>query len=480
MPASKKTYCQFLFKAGFLFLIICGSTSYRSSAQELWGYANSNYAGVMGLHLNPAGIVGVPYEYEVNIVAGDLFYDNNYLYLPKLSDVNTKTTTAENGTQTNSTTFVEYKSSTSKHAFASGLLLGPSYIRNKNTKAWAVHTAMRAVISANSVPAPIARAFYSKFDNAQLHNVVFNDMQVNAAGMMFGDIGFTYAKVSVDRDPHWLAWGATINGIVAFDGMYLHADVGEYMIPDSNSLVMNHVNLDYGHAMLGNNGGLFAIRGFGGSADIGAVYIHKRNPGAYECGKDADRRKRYQYKVGASLIDLGYVYFNRGASRYVINDGTVQWSQIDTAKFEGIEDFDRQLSAHSGSSLASDHFGIFMPVGASIQFDYCIKPRWYANLSMVQRLPLSDKQVLRANSIAFVPRYETRKFEASISANMYEYEHVYMGVAVRYLFFVLGTDRLLSFIGSDVRSMDVFFGFKFNSCMLKKKNSNKGACPMNG
>ncbi len=480
MSASNRTYILRLIKAGSLSLAICCSFYARLSAQELWGYANSNYAGVMGLHLNPAAIVGVPYEYEVNILAGDVFYDNNYLYLPKLSDVNTKTTTSENGTQTNSTTFVEYNNSRSKHAYASGLLLGPSYIKNKNTKAWAVHTAMRAVISANSVPTPIARAFYTKFDDAQLHNSVFRDMKVNAAGMMFGDIGFTYAKVYTDRDPHWIAWGATLNGIVAFDGMYLHADVGEYMIPDSNSLYMNHVNLDYGHAMVGNNGGLLSIRGFGGSADIGAVYIHKRNPGAYECGKDADRRKRYQYKVGLSLIDLGYVYFNRGASRFQVNDGTFQWNYIDTAKFNGIEDVDTQLSAHSGSSLASDHFGIFMPAAASIQFDYCIKPRWYANLSVVQRLPLSDREVFRANSIALVPRYETRKFEASISANMYEYEHVYMGVAVRYLFFVLGTDRLLSFVGSDVRSMDIFFGFKFNSCMLRKKNSNKGACPMNG
>jgi len=49
------------------------------------------------------------------------------------------------------------------------------------------------------------------------------------------------------------------------------------------------------------------------------------------------------------------------------------------------------------------------------------------------------------------------------------------------MFFVIGSDRLLSFIGNDVRSMDLFFGLKFNSCMLQKKYKNKkGACPMNG
>ena len=464
-----------------IFLLLLFSAMYSTSySQELWGYANSNYAGVMGLHLNPAGIVGVPYEYEVNILAGDAFYDNNYLYIPKLSEVaTTKTTTLENGTQSKEVTLVEYNTPASKHAYASGLLLGPSYIRNKNTKAWAVHTAMRAIVSANSVPTSLAKAFYTKFDYAPLHNQVFTDMKLHAAGMLLGDIGFTYAKVYIDRDPHWLSWGVTLNGIVGFDGMYASADVGEYFIPDSNSLVMNHVNLDYGHAFPDDNGGLLRIRGFGGSADLGAVYIHKRNPGAYECGKDADRKKRYDYKVGVSVIDLGYVNFNKGATRFMINDGTMQWNYIDTAKFDNIEDFDRQLSAHSGSSEASNSFGIFMPAAASMQFDYCIKPRWYANLGFVQRLPFSDRQVYRANSIALVPRYETRKFEASISANMYEYEHLSMGVAVRYLFFVLGTDRLLSYVGSEVRSMDIFFGFKFNSCMLQKRYKNKGGCPMN-
>lgn len=480
MPAPFRKFLPLLFRAAPLILFLAGSFNSRTSAQELWGHANSNYSGVMGLHLNPAGIVGVPYNYEVNVIAGDVFYDNNYLYLPKISDVKINTADAENGTQDNSNVLLEYNNKKTKHAYASGLLLGPSYIRNKNTKAWAVHTFMRAVISANEIPYPIARGFYTKFDDDQLHNSAFNNMNATAAGMLLGGIGFTYAKVLSDRDPHWLAMGATLNGIVGFDGMFFHADVKEYVIPDSNSLYMNNVNLDYGHAIPGQSGGLLSIRGYGGSAGLGAVYIHRRNPGAYECGKNADRRKRYDYKIGVSLIDLGYVYYNKGASRFQVNDGTFQWDHIDTAEFKNIADVDAQLSIHSGSSLSSDHFGIFMPAAASLQFDYCVKPRWYANLSVVQRLPVSEKQVLRSNSIALVPRYETRKFEASISANVYEYEKVYMGAAIRYLFFVVGTDRLLSFMGSDVRSLDVFFGFKFNSCMLRKKNSNKGGCPMNG
>lgn len=479
MMTIQRKYSYPILKICLCLLALLGPVSNLFS-QEMWGTATSNYAGIMGLHLNPASIVGVPYKYEVNILAADIFYDNNYVYLPKLSDLNT-TTTTEDGTKTNNTTFVEYDSPRSKHAYAQGLILGPSYIRNKNKSAWAIHSALRAVVSANSVPSALTKAFSTDFDYAPLHSVTFTDMKLNAAGMFLGDIGFTYSRVYMNHEKHWLAWGVTVKGLVAFDGLYLHADVGDYSIPDSSTLNMNHVNLDYGHALTSDGTSAFNVRGFGGSADLGVVYIHKRNQGAYECGKDADRKKRYKYKLSAALIDMGYVAFNRQASRLQIDDGTIRWNGIDTAEFKGIDDVDKELSARSGGASISDRFGMFTPSAASVQFDYCIKKRWYANLGIVQRVPLSHREVYRANSIALVPRYETRKFEASISANMYEYEQVYMGAAVRYLFFVIGSDRLLSFVGNDIRSMDIFFGFKYNSCMLQKKYKNKkSACPING
>ena len=461
-------------KSAYLLVCLSFFASINSSAQEMWGYANSNYSGIMGLHLNPAKIVGVPYKYEVNVLAADIFYDNNYMYLPKLSDVTTKTTNTETGAASNDNIFVEYTSKANKHAYVNGRVLGPGFIRNNNNYSWAVHTAMRVVASVNGVPSELTKAFSSNFDYAPLQKLVFKDMKLHAAGLAFGEVGLTYGRLYMNRDIHWLAWGVTLNGLVAFDGMYLFADAGEYGIPDSSSLYMNHVNLDYGHAF----GEGQKPRGYGASADLGLVYIHKRVDGAYECGKDADRKKRYQYKLGVSFIDLGYAGFSTEAQRNRISDGSLQWNYIDTAKFNSIEDFDKQLSQHAGGLQASSSFGMFTPAAASIQFDYCFKPRLYASLSLVQRIPFSSSEVYRANSIALVPRFESRKFEMSLSANMYEYEHVYLGAALRYSFFVLGTDRLSSFTGSNVRSMDVFFGFKINSCMLQRTFKKKGSCPM--
>jgi hypothetical protein len=54
-------------------------------AQEMWGAANSNYAGQYGVGLNPASIVGVPYRWEIHFLSMDASVMNNYLYLKSQS-----------------------------------------------------------------------------------------------------------------------------------------------------------------------------------------------------------------------------------------------------------------------------------------------------------------------------------------------------------------------------------------------------------
>ncbi len=67
-------------KLTLLFLLITLS----AKSQEMLGIANSNYAGVTGINLNPSSMVGCRLVYDVNIIGGDLFVENNYVYMPRL------------------------------------------------------------------------------------------------------------------------------------------------------------------------------------------------------------------------------------------------------------------------------------------------------------------------------------------------------------------------------------------------------------
>src|SRR5829696_2963307 len=52
-------------------------------AQEMLGIANSNYAGISGMHLNPSTIVDSRLKFDLNLISVGVSFDNDYLYIPK-------------------------------------------------------------------------------------------------------------------------------------------------------------------------------------------------------------------------------------------------------------------------------------------------------------------------------------------------------------------------------------------------------------
>ncbi|MBK7851501.1 MAG: hypothetical protein IPJ66_10295 [Bacteroidetes bacterium] len=75
------------------------------------------------------------------------------------------------------------------------------------------------------------------------------------------------------------------------------------------------------------------------------------------------------------------------------------------------------------------------PSAVSLQFDYCIVPKVYANASWVNRLHFGPKQVARGNQVDLSIRYERRKFEAAADFTMFEYKQPSAGIGLRYSFF---------------------------------------------
>jgi len=454
--------------------IVSGLLSVSCSAQEMWGIANSNYAGNMGLALNPASIVGAPYKYEINLIAGDFFVDQNYVY--------SKGTAKPYPYFLTKKTLYNYTTTSTKHGYGSMYLIGPSYILNKGDRAWAIQTHLRAIASGNDFSYNLANTIYSVPYLPQ-QGIAYSNATMKGAALLFGDISFSYGRTLISNEKDWLAWGVTGRVIIAFDGMYVNANIGNYVVPDSTTWNIKNMNLEYAHssanfgdkATLGN---MLSFRGLGAGADGGLIYIHKRMPSGYKCDRDADMIKRYNYRLGVSLMDVGYVHFFNAAQHRTLQDASAVWPDT---RVRSIYDFDQALSnrflGNPNSTLVSNKFAMMTPMAISAQFDYCYKPRWYGNLSVVQRIPVTYKEVARANQLALVPRYETRQFEASVSANLYEYEHVSMGVAVRWWIFALGSDRLLSYFISPVRSFDLFFGLRYNSCTMNSKKTQSGQCP---
>ncbi|MBK7853330.1 MAG: hypothetical protein IPJ66_19945 [Bacteroidetes bacterium] len=468
----KKSFCL------FLFILISGT----GNAQEMWGISNSNYSGNMGIFLNPATIVGAPYKYEFNIIAGDFFAENTYIYFPPSSKIITRSLL---GTVPAGKNYFDDYTGNPVSGFAHALIIGPSYIKNNGSDAWGIHTALRNELSVLKAPAGLSKFVYEKYKYPAGFGQRISSTPFSFAWMNWAEAGFTYGKVYMETTKDYLKWAITGNILVGFDGLYLDARNLDYTFYDSTHAVVHSMDATLGHAVNADgNSSLFALRGLGLSTTMGAVYMHKRNPGAFDCNKTSDQFKKYDYRIGLSFLDIGMIdYFRQSQTLTVQTSNNRTWNGIDSISFSTMSGFDSLISNKVNgtvNSTVSESFGMWLPSAVSLQFDYCIVPKVYANASWVNRLHFGPKQVARGNQVDLSIRYERRKFEAAADFTMFEYKQPSAGIGLRYSFFVIGTDRLLQWLSlTDVKSFDFFFGFKFNTCNWPFKK-NGPDCPAFG
>src|SRR6266850_1690147 len=69
-------------KKNLLSLLLMHSFFFLHAQQNL-GISNSNYAGIQGATLNPSFIADSKLKWDVNILSGDVVFDNTFVYMPK-------------------------------------------------------------------------------------------------------------------------------------------------------------------------------------------------------------------------------------------------------------------------------------------------------------------------------------------------------------------------------------------------------------
>jgi len=430
-----------------------------SYGQEMWGISNSNYSGNMGIFLNPSEIVGAPYKYEINLIAGDFFAENSYIYFPKDKNIVLNTIFGNNEPGKN---YLFRNSTALQKGFGHTLIIGPSYIKNNGDWAWGLHSAFRSELSVLDVPAHLAYTFYSGFHAPEIFGVRFNSTPMSFASASWLELGGTYGRVYNETEKHYIKWAATGNLLIGFNGLYGDIQNLDYTVLDSSNVVFHNVNAKIGKAI---DDSFIALRGAGLSTTLGATYMHKRKQGGFECNRSNDNIKKYDYRVGVSLIDLGTIRYFRKSEIIEIATGANQvWTGIDSASI-GLENVGTTVVSNIGGSIREEGFYMWMPLAVSTQFDYSFTPKIYGNLSLVKRIHFTENQIARGDQMNLAVRYEKRKFEANLNYTLFEWDQPSLGLGIRYKWFVIGSDRLLQFIGlSDTQAFDFFFGFKFQFC----------------
>ena len=446
----------------------------------MWGAANSNYAGTMGHDLNPASIVGNHFKWELHIVSADIFAMNNYLYLRKGSHA------IRNGIKGQSLAAdrITYKNNKrDKSAYASVFAKLPAFMYSTQKWGLGFHVSSRVLVSARGVPYHLANFMKEGFDFTDQQKIEYNGGNAKIAAMNWHEAGITGGFAIKDNGSDYATAGITLNYLYGLNSIYLNVDNINYNVQADTLWQIYIANIEYGHssADVGSTGNLFQKKGSGVSGSLGFQYYKNRNPDAYNPCIKGKPLKKYDYKIGFSLIDIGRIKFKTNASKFVFNDVSTDWYGIDTVKVKGLSGtdatFNKQFFGSSDAGKAASAYSIWLPAAASLQFDYSITPSFYLNVSLMQRIPLNHYTMRRSNQISITARYERKYFEIDIPYSYYDYFRHRIGIALRLGILTIGTDMIGPYTGlADAYGVDFYLGLKwqhFAKCN-KRKNKSKG------
>jgi len=451
----------------------------------MWGLTTSNYAGSTGALLNPSSIITSKLYMDINIATADVFFDNSYAFIHQkdyslLKYLSKSPEFPKYGPD--EMPFDHFTDINSKSVYSSQLFKGPSFMVSAGRHAFALHTGARALISANGIPYDIANFGYYGLDYIDQHNKNFTSSNFGSATLVMGEIGLTYAhsfrKVSMED---WSA-GITVKRLFALAGGYMYANDLNYMVLNDTTINIKNLNAEVGYSFPMNyNNNDFPdgpwIQGGGFGIDLGFTFQNKIL--SYQKKRITklcrQRYIDYSYKIGISILDLGYVNFKKNAQLQSFEDVSKYWINIDTMNYYNLNALTRTLSdifyGDPNASLADSKIKVYLPTAFSIQGDYKIYRNWYAGGVFIHPLHFGKSFIRRPAQIALIPRYETPHFEFAVPFSLYDYRYPRVGISVRYHFLSIGTDELLGLLGlTNFTGLDFYVAVKIN---FRKGNCGK-------
>ncbi|MBK9636691.1 MAG: hypothetical protein IPO63_02325 [Bacteroidetes bacterium] len=457
-----------------LFLLFTCTSIFKVDAQEMWGPSHSNYAGQYGLDLNPAPIVGVPYRWEIHFISMDASIINNYMYLKSQSKLISKSFKGESIDDGKLTD--HYTKRPNKFGYGSAFVKYPAFIWSDKKWSAAFHLSTRAELSASKVPYHLAKYLKEGFDYDPQQNIPYEVRNAKVAVLNWHELGITFGGVLKDDKEYYVTGGITVNSLYGLNALYLNLDYADYIVPADSLLVVNDIVAEYGHALPENGTGggdsPLAKRGYGYSFTTGVQVYKNRNDNFYNPCKRSKGEKPYDYRLGVSLIDVGYLKYTSGTRTYAFNHLNTDWYGIDTTSFGGLVQTDSILSeqfyGNYRQSRDQHDLTMYLPTAASVQFDVAFTENYFVNLSVIQRVPLGKNSIRRANQIAVTPRFESRRIEIALPISYYELFRPRVGLSFRFGVFTIGTDMISPLLGlTDSYGADLYFGIamrNFKSC----------------
>ncbi|MEO8086189.1 MAG: OmpA family protein [Bacteroidota bacterium] len=454
-----------------------------AEAQEMFGIANSNYAGTNGISLNPSSMVDSRLKLDINILTLGVSIDNNYIYEPKsqLRFFGFKRIIDNTGSGKKGIGFTDKKNfdindlSKTYSGYFSNTVRFPSVMFSLKENYFNVMLLnVRTVFSATDIPAPIAKFVYEDqgiaYPPLQQKTLNFKQFKFDLAS--WAESGISYGRPIIGKGNHFLSGAISIKYLQGFYSAYLNSDASSISLDTmgfTDTVTVNKANIDYGYSYDKNDKGLDVIRGRGIGFDFGLTYEYRPENQQHHYEIDGETlsdpsMNQYLFKIGLSFIDIGKIKF-KNSSTYSLPARALLITQYDTVNFDDITDFDTTLSNYAygdpSKSFKGSSFNMALPHAMSLQIDFHAWKGAYANLTWINAIKNSGPGPNANSTIAITPRYEWKYYEVAMPLSFYDYKQFRLGLAFRVFGLTVGSDKIGALLKlTDLGGMDAWVSLK--------------------
>ncbi len=444
---------------GTILLVALAVGVIKASAQDYHAISGSNYAGALSVHNNPASIVNIPYPWDVTLAGLQAKYQTNVIKVVNYSLL---------------------ASPTASEFF----ITGGEYARKGNEQLNLNLLNTRIALGKKTVVA--FGANLRSFANIRTSSYNFVDSIETANELFALNPGNSPLEASI-RTSNWIelygAIGRTLfdepgfrinagltmkvnrgigGGRMQLDGMYRERTIvnGEpqYALREGQFAYGYSSNIDRwnsNRSTMGNLREVLTATRMGLSLDAGLELLIKPagDPGFME---DEETYYDYDWKIGASVLDLGYAFY-----RYSNNSRTgripvtgLNADRIDQAFVEGvanIEAFTDSVDAVFDARTLSGDFRIWTPTRLVFNVDRFISSAFYVNaelsVNVINLLGDQRLYVRNMNAIRLTPRWETRRLGAYLPLLYNAQNQFWVGAAIKVGPLLLGVHNLGNVFG---------------------------------
>ncbi|NRB46195.1 MAG: hypothetical protein HRU41_00880 [Saprospiraceae bacterium] len=451
-----------------LVLLLCLWQSF-SFAQEQLGIRLDNYAGINATLFNPAGHTTMPFSWDLNLIEGSQFIDNNYAFIrnarvPNLFNSNLDIVLGprvgnDTPLKTDQYAVDFFDDGRKRYIFNSSRYVGPSFFfRVAGQHYIGLVTGGRFLLGGNGLTDNLSYYPFNRRPDFEPFSV--DPFRIGMVG--FEEIGLNYAFRKPTAVGNF-SFGITAKYLRGYEAAFvISADEYEMTRLPENGLFGDGVHLEFGYTdnLIREDVDRVSPLGSGYSVDLGFVYTIGGEEGAYD------------WKFSGALMDIGQLKFNKQTNVHLVNpdepaivDGD-NYSFFDSGEEVNavVELFSLETLGDRQASLVNDAFNIWLPSRLNLHVDKAI---WdndlYLGMVIMQTINPGSITVPNGNLVAVVPRYESRWIGASMPVSMYNLQKFRVGLSLRLPFLTIGTDHLGSWITpTDLSGTDFYIALKIN------------------